>query len=163
MRALSVHTVPAQCVAPPSRIAIRGFRICRRKNCALRHQPRSLALFSCRSRRSRGEAIGRMKMKLIGTPYCLFYTGMPPILLGGSGPNTVCILASSLLTGSVDFPSTFLYHTPLGYSQGKNSRKQGKMQDKIPEISKEKQKLLFRIKRIRGQFAAVERALTAGD
>ena len=37
------------------------------------------------------------------------------------------------------------------------------MQDKIPEISKEKQKLLFRIKRIRGQFAAVERALTAGD
>jgi DNA-binding FrmR family transcriptional regulator len=102
-------------------------------------------------------------MNLIGTPYCLFYTGMPPILLGGSGPNTVCILASSLLTGSVDFPSTFLYHTPLGYSQGKNSRKQGKMQDKIPEISKEKQKLLFRIKRIRGQFAAVERALTAGD
>jgi FrmR/RcnR family transcriptional regulator, repressor of rcnA expression len=38
-----------------------------------------------------------------------------------------------------------------------------KMQDKIPVISKEKQKLLFRIKRIRGQFAAVERALTAGD
>ena len=37
------------------------------------------------------------------------------------------------------------------------------MQDKIPAISKEKQKLLFRIKRIRGQFAAVERALTAGD
>jgi DNA-binding FrmR family transcriptional regulator len=38
-----------------------------------------------------------------------------------------------------------------------------KMQDKIPGISKEKQKLLYRIKRIRGQFAAVERALTAGD
>jgi DNA-binding FrmR family transcriptional regulator len=38
-----------------------------------------------------------------------------------------------------------------------------KMQDKIPAISKEKQKLLYRIKRIRGQFAAVERALTAGD
>ena len=37
------------------------------------------------------------------------------------------------------------------------------MQDKIPEISKEKQKLLFRIKRIRGQFAAVERALNSGD
>ena len=37
------------------------------------------------------------------------------------------------------------------------------MQDKAPVISKEKQKLLFRIKRIRGQFAAVERALTAGD
>ncbi len=37
------------------------------------------------------------------------------------------------------------------------------MKDKAPEISKEKQKLLFRIKRIRGQFAAVERALTLGD
>jgi DNA-binding FrmR family transcriptional regulator len=37
------------------------------------------------------------------------------------------------------------------------------MADKIPEISKEKQKLLFRIKRIRGRFAAVERTLTAGD
>jgi DNA-binding FrmR family transcriptional regulator len=56
----------------------------------------------------------------------------------------------------------FLYHTPLGYWQIKNA-KEGKMQDKIPVISKEKQKLLFRIKRIRGQFAAVERALTAGD
>jgi DNA-binding FrmR family transcriptional regulator len=41
--------------------------------------------------------------------------------------------------------------------------KAGEMADKIPEISKEKQKLRFRIKRIRGQFAAVERALTAGD
>ena len=38
-----------------------------------------------------------------------------------------------------------------------------KKKDKIPEISTEKQKLLFRIKRIRGQFAAVERALDAGD
>jgi len=37
------------------------------------------------------------------------------------------------------------------------------VRDKIPEISREKQKLLFRIKRIRGQFAAVERALEAGD
>ena len=37
------------------------------------------------------------------------------------------------------------------------------MKDKIPEISREKQKLLFRIKRIQGQFAAVQRALTAGD
>jgi hypothetical protein len=31
-------------------------------------------------------------MKLIGTPYRWFYTGMPPILLGGSGPNAVCII-----------------------------------------------------------------------
>jgi DNA-binding FrmR family transcriptional regulator len=37
------------------------------------------------------------------------------------------------------------------------------MQDKIPVTSREKQKLLYRIKRLRGQFAAVERALTSGD
>lgn len=37
------------------------------------------------------------------------------------------------------------------------------MQEKGPEIPREKQKLLFRIRRLRGQFAAVERALTAGD
>jgi DNA-binding FrmR family transcriptional regulator len=37
------------------------------------------------------------------------------------------------------------------------------MKDRIPEISREKQKLLYRINRLRGQFAAVERALTADD
>jgi DNA-binding FrmR family transcriptional regulator len=37
------------------------------------------------------------------------------------------------------------------------------MKDKIPEISREKQKLLYRLNRLRGQFAAVERSLTAGD
>lgn len=37
------------------------------------------------------------------------------------------------------------------------------MKEKIPEISREKQKLLSRIRRIRGQFAAVERSLEAGD
>jgi len=37
------------------------------------------------------------------------------------------------------------------------------MKDKIPPVSREKQKLLFRVKRIRGQFAAVERALEAGE
>jgi len=37
------------------------------------------------------------------------------------------------------------------------------MSEKVPEVSREKQKLLFRVKRLRGQFAAVERALTAGD
>ena len=37
------------------------------------------------------------------------------------------------------------------------------MKDRIPAISREKQKLLYRVKRLRGQFAAVERALTAGD
>jgi DNA-binding FrmR family transcriptional regulator len=51
----------------------------------------------------------------------------------------------------------------LGIVNKEDRESRRKMQDKIPEISKEKQKLLFRIKRIRGQFAAVERALTAGD
>ncbi len=37
------------------------------------------------------------------------------------------------------------------------------MKEKTSQTAKEKQKLLFRIKRIRGQFAAVERALDAGD
>ena len=37
------------------------------------------------------------------------------------------------------------------------------MKNRIPAISREKQKLLYRVKRLRGQFAAVERALTAGD
>jgi FrmR/RcnR family transcriptional regulator, repressor of rcnA expression len=37
------------------------------------------------------------------------------------------------------------------------------MKDKQPEISKEKQKLLSRIKRMSGQIAAVERAVTDGD
>lgn len=37
------------------------------------------------------------------------------------------------------------------------------MKDKIPEISKEKQKLLSRIKRLTGQLGAAERAVTEGD
>ena len=37
------------------------------------------------------------------------------------------------------------------------------MRDRIPDNSREQQKLLHRIKRLRGQFAAVERALSAGD
>ena len=37
------------------------------------------------------------------------------------------------------------------------------MKDKLPEISKEKQKLLSRIKRLGGQVAAVERSITEGD
>ena len=37
------------------------------------------------------------------------------------------------------------------------------MKDKLPEISKEKQKLLSRIKRMSGQITAVERAVTEGD
>jgi DNA-binding FrmR family transcriptional regulator len=37
------------------------------------------------------------------------------------------------------------------------------MHPKIPVNLKENAELLYRIKRIRGQFAALERALTAGD
>jgi DNA-binding FrmR family transcriptional regulator len=44
------------------------------------------------------------------------------------------------------------YHIPLGYMPPKNHYN-----------DREKQKLLSRIKRVRGQFAAIERALTAGD
>ena len=37
------------------------------------------------------------------------------------------------------------------------------MTDKIPAIPREKQKLLSRIKRMRGQIDAVERSVTDGD
>ena len=37
------------------------------------------------------------------------------------------------------------------------------MKEKIPELSREKQKLFSRIKRLQGQVEAVERALAAGD
>ena len=37
------------------------------------------------------------------------------------------------------------------------------MQEKRPQISKEKQKLLSRIKRLGGQIDAVERSVTEGD
>lgn len=37
------------------------------------------------------------------------------------------------------------------------------MKDKLPEVSKEKQKLLSRIKRLAGQIDAVERSVTEGD
>jgi DNA-binding FrmR family transcriptional regulator len=36
------------------------------------------------------------------------------------------------------------------------------MKDKLPEISKEKQKLLSRIKRLAGQIDAVQRSVTDG-
>jgi DNA-binding FrmR family transcriptional regulator len=37
------------------------------------------------------------------------------------------------------------------------------MKDKLPEISKEKQKLFSRIKRLGGQISAVERGVADGD
>ncbi len=64
----------------------------------------------------------------------------------------------------MDFPVRNLISYPARVlARGKKQKMQKKKKDKIPEISREKQKLLFRIKRTRGQFAAVERALEAGD
>ena len=37
------------------------------------------------------------------------------------------------------------------------------MKDKLPEISKEKQKLVSRIRRLAGQIDAVQRSVTYGD
>lgn len=37
------------------------------------------------------------------------------------------------------------------------------MKDKLPEISREKQKLFSRIRRLGGQIGAVERAVSQGD
>ena len=37
------------------------------------------------------------------------------------------------------------------------------LKDKLPEVSKEKQKLLSRIKRLAGQMDAVQRSVTEGD
>ena len=37
------------------------------------------------------------------------------------------------------------------------------MKDKLPEVSKEKQKLLSRIRRLAGQIDAVERSVSDGD
>jgi DNA-binding FrmR family transcriptional regulator len=48
--------------------------------------------------------------------------------------------------------------------QGKSAgKRQIVMKDKLPEISKEKQKLFSRIKRLGGQIGAVERAVADGD
>jgi DNA-binding FrmR family transcriptional regulator len=64
----------------------------------------------------------------------------------------------------MDFPVRNLISYPARVlARGKKQKMQKKKKDKIPESSREKQKLLFRIKRTRGQFAAVERALEAGD
>jgi DNA-binding FrmR family transcriptional regulator len=55
-------------------------------------------------------------------------------------------------SGGWKSPPPILYHIPLGYTQGK-----------MAGIDKEKQKLIARIKRIRGQVESIERSLTTGD
>jgi DNA-binding FrmR family transcriptional regulator len=63
----------------------------------------------------------------------------------------------------VDFAPKILYHTPLGYCQGKNSRKQEKWQIKFPRFQKRNKNSGS----VSSEFAVssrpVERALTAGD
>ena len=62
------------------------------------------------------------------------------------------------------FPLKILYSTPLGYMSSEKTQELTKvMKDKLPEISKEKQKLLSRIKRLAGQITAVEHSVTEGD
>jgi DNA-binding FrmR family transcriptional regulator len=48
-------------------------------------------------------------------------------------------------------------------SRKKAENRKKVMKDKLPEISKEKQKLFSRIKRLGGQITAVERAVAEGD
>jgi len=113
--------------------------------------------------RSRGEAVGRIQT-LIGTPERFFYTGMPPTVLGGSYPLLVFIRPLLIWRGGLAFPPQLLYSTPLGYmSREKCGELTKVMKDKLPEISKEKQKLLSRIKRLAGQITAVEHSVTDGD
>jgi DNA-binding FrmR family transcriptional regulator len=50
------------------------------------------------------------------------------------------------------FSTQFLYHIPLAYRQ-----------EKMSHLEKEKQKLIARIKRIRGQVDSIERSLTTDD
>ena len=115
-------------------------------------------------RKSRGEAVGRIQ-KLIGTPERFFYTGKPPIILRRL-ISTACFHTSFVnLSGkALAFPPKSVYSTPLGYLSRKKCREFTEiMKDKFPEISKEKQKLLSRIKRLAGQITAVEHSVTDGD
>ena len=53
-----------------------------------------------------------------------------------------------------------LYHIPLGYTKAHMTLSSG---NEKPALSRDKQKLVARIKRIRGQVDAIERSLTEGD
>lgn len=52
---------------------------------------------------------------------------------------------------------------PYSTCQPKNASLKRKVKDKSPQISKEKQKLLSRIKRLSGQIDAVQRSVTEGN
>ena len=72
-------------------------------------------------------------------------------VLGGSGAESMLISGFNSPEGSKS-PPLMLYHIPLGYTQGN-----------MAAVDKEKQKLIARIKRIRGQVDSIERSLTTGD
>jgi len=57
----------------------------------------------------------------------------------------------------------FFYNIIPPYGIVENKNQQKFMKDKPPEISREKQKLLSRIKRLAGQIDAAERSVTNGD
>lgn len=103
--------------------------------------------------------------ELIGTPNSFFYTGKPPKVLGGLPQLLVFIHPFSVFSaGGSSLPALPKHIIPrYGICQPESSRNDKKMKDKLPEISKEKQKLLSRIKRLGGQIDAVERSVTEGD
>jgi hypothetical protein len=68
--------------------------------------PRSPRFFSCQAEEAGGEAVGGVK--LIGTPYNFFYTGTPPILLGGCVSNAVFIHPLMILAEHLT-PPPFLF------------------------------------------------------
>jgi len=72
-------------------------------------------------------------------------------------------LASIFRSQQQDNTALYLYNTPLGYKATPEFMEDQKMKDKPLAISKEKQKLLSRIKRLAGQIDAVERSVGAGD
>lgn len=64
------------------------------------------------------------------------------------------LIPGSVSPARVNVPLIKIYHIPLGYRQKKEN---------MSHFDKEKQKLVARIKRIRGQVDCIERSLTAGD
>ena len=58
---------------------------------------------------------------------------------------------------------SFIEYPPRVYVKRRVQELTKVMKDKLPEISKEKQKLLSRIKRLAGQITAVEHSVTEGD
>ena len=70
----------------------------------------------------------------------------------------------SSLGGQFSRRFTAILYPPRVHVKQKNTQgKEFLVKDKIPEISREKQKLLSRIRRLGGQIEAAERSITSGD